>query len=341
MALGGRYQALVADHRQRRPECAVRHVVGDVPYVLRVMGARLSTPKNRTWQAEAWSTEAMTERTDLARRVVAAVGQAGAAELLDVLIRSEADCAALIGRLSQGADAEWIAEILIDLQEDEPAAAVGRWPCGQLDKLAAWGGAIRSGARRGDLRSGTFVVASSANTPDVYIMCRGVGRQARVSLHQSGSWRFSIEPISAETGEVMPPIGGETWTRPPPFVDGLAKVFGVIVPSAGVTRPIDDDDNRVSLVQVPRECWGIQFTLILSDPGTPARSWPGADGMERRSSVVPSSPQGRHSGSSPTRSLRLLRWTRRPKPAGSFRVRTRTPRRKLSNPGRFGGLPSW
>lgn len=141
------------------------------------------------------------------------------------------------------------------------------------------GDAIRFGARRGDLRSGTFVVATSANTPDVYIMCRGVGRQARVSLHQSGSWRFSIEPISADTGEVMPPMGGETWTRPPPFVDGLTKVFGVIVPSAGVTRRIDDDGNRVRLVQVPRGCWGIQFTLILSDPGTPARSWPGAEGM--------------------------------------------------------------
>jgi hypothetical protein len=58
---------------------------------------------------------------DIAVRVVAAVGEAGARELLDVLTRSEADRAALIGRLSLRADAEWVAELLIDLEEDEPA----------------------------------------------------------------------------------------------------------------------------------------------------------------------------------------------------------------------------
>ncbi len=35
--------------------------------------------------------------------------------------RPEADRAALIGRLHQRADAEWLAELLIDLEEDEPA----------------------------------------------------------------------------------------------------------------------------------------------------------------------------------------------------------------------------
>lgn len=58
---------------------------------------------------------------DIARRVVAAVGEAGARELLDVLTRSDEDRAALIGRLSLRADGEWLAELLIDLEEDEPA----------------------------------------------------------------------------------------------------------------------------------------------------------------------------------------------------------------------------
>jgi hypothetical protein len=58
---------------------------------------------------------------DYRHRVVAAVGEAGAAELLDVLTRSEADRAALIGRLSVRADGDWLAELLIDLEEDEIA----------------------------------------------------------------------------------------------------------------------------------------------------------------------------------------------------------------------------
>lgn len=141
------------------------------------------------------------------------------------------------------------------------------------------GDSIRFGVRRGTLRSGTFVVASSVNTPDIYIVCRAVGSQAKISLHQSNSWRHNVKPISAETGEVMPPIGGDTWTRPPPFAPGLTKVFGIIVPAAGITLPITPADDDVQLLPMPREAWGIQFTLVLSAPGAPVRSWPGADGM--------------------------------------------------------------
>jgi len=61
------------------------------------------------------------DHDDIGRRIVSAVGMAGARELLDVLTRPEADRAALIGRLSLRADAEWLAELLIDLEEDEPA----------------------------------------------------------------------------------------------------------------------------------------------------------------------------------------------------------------------------
>ena len=50
---------------------------------------------------------------DIRSRVIGAVGEAGAAELLDVLTRSEAGRAALIGRLSLRADAEWLAKLLV------------------------------------------------------------------------------------------------------------------------------------------------------------------------------------------------------------------------------------
>ena len=43
----------------------------------------------------------------------------GSVELLDVLTRTDADRAALIGRLHQRADTGWLAEVLIDLEEDE------------------------------------------------------------------------------------------------------------------------------------------------------------------------------------------------------------------------------
>jgi hypothetical protein len=59
------------------------------------------------------------------RFVADAVKEAGAAELLDVLTAPDADRAALIGRIHQREDAEWLAELLIALEEDTPAAATG------------------------------------------------------------------------------------------------------------------------------------------------------------------------------------------------------------------------
>jgi hypothetical protein len=61
------------------------------------------------------------DHEDIGARIVAAVGEAGARELLDSLTRPEADRAALIGRLAQRNDAAWLAELLTDLEVDEVA----------------------------------------------------------------------------------------------------------------------------------------------------------------------------------------------------------------------------
>jgi hypothetical protein len=54
----------------------------------------------------------------IGQRVVAALGEPAARELLEVLERPDADRAALIGRLHVRGDAEWLAELLIDLEDE-------------------------------------------------------------------------------------------------------------------------------------------------------------------------------------------------------------------------------
>jgi hypothetical protein len=55
---------------------------------------------------------------DVGSRVVAALGEPAARELLEVLERSDDDRAALIGRLHARDDARWLAELLIDLEDE-------------------------------------------------------------------------------------------------------------------------------------------------------------------------------------------------------------------------------
>jgi hypothetical protein len=72
------------------------------------------------WQRQAEDIGRV-DHNEIATRVIAAVGEAGARELLDALTRPEADRAALIGRLALRDDAEWLAELLTDLEVDEVA----------------------------------------------------------------------------------------------------------------------------------------------------------------------------------------------------------------------------
>jgi hypothetical protein len=55
---------------------------------------------------------------DVGQRVIAALGEPAARELLDVLERSDADRAALVGRLHVRDDAAWLSERLIDLEDE-------------------------------------------------------------------------------------------------------------------------------------------------------------------------------------------------------------------------------
>ena len=54
----------------------------------------------------------------IGERVVAALGDPAARELLEVLERSDAERAALIGRLHVRDEVAWLAELLMDLEDD-------------------------------------------------------------------------------------------------------------------------------------------------------------------------------------------------------------------------------
>ncbi len=55
---------------------------------------------------------------DLGSRIIGALGEPAARELLDVLTHSDDDRAAVIGRLHQRDDAAWLADLLIEIEPD-------------------------------------------------------------------------------------------------------------------------------------------------------------------------------------------------------------------------------
>lgn len=78
---------------------------------------------------------------DVGARVIACLGERAARELLEVLERSDEDRAALIGRLHAREHARWLAELLIDLEDDVGEIARFRLVDG-LRRALAEGGAL-------------------------------------------------------------------------------------------------------------------------------------------------------------------------------------------------------
>ena len=58
---------------------------------------------------------------DISRRILAAISEDGARVLLEMLTRSAAERAELIGTIAQHADGEWLAGLLTDFEVDEVA----------------------------------------------------------------------------------------------------------------------------------------------------------------------------------------------------------------------------
>jgi hypothetical protein len=77
----------------------------------------LSSSSSRLW-ATGCGVNDVGEFNDLGARIVAAIGEPAARELLDALTRTNAERAALIGRLHAREDAAWLAELLVDIESD-------------------------------------------------------------------------------------------------------------------------------------------------------------------------------------------------------------------------------
>jgi hypothetical protein len=74
---------------------------------------------------------------NVGERVVAALGVPAALELLEVLERPDAERAGLIGRLHVRADAAWLADLLIDLEDEVGEIARLRFVDSLRDRLEA------------------------------------------------------------------------------------------------------------------------------------------------------------------------------------------------------------
>jgi hypothetical protein len=138
------------------------------------------------------------------------------------------------------------------------------------------------GSREGP-RSNVWVLFTSKRHNDVYISIRSFADVVKVSLHESGSWRwaFTREHLSTSS-PVIPPGANRTvdmWQRPSEIAPGCIQAFQVWVPSSEVTMPENPeakpDRYQKKIHWVPRapEGYSTCFTVVFSGPEVVPLSW--------------------------------------------------------------------
>jgi hypothetical protein len=116
-------------------------------------------------------------------------------------------------------------------------------------------------------RSAVWRVWATPRSSDVYVTARTLGGVAKVSLHESGRWRFAFTKEYSEDENSLAPSEGDRvigkWNRPPEVADGITPAFMVSVPSAEVTEP------RLRLPEVDRK---YTSKVVRVPPRSPAPS---------------------------------------------------------------------
>jgi hypothetical protein len=127
-------------------------------------------------------------------------------------------------------------------------------------------------------RSAVWRLWTQKGKSDVYnIAARAQGGHFKVSLHESGEWRFAF---TKEHWKGRASTGGEDrvierWRRPP-SVEGVTRAFTVIVPSGEIGLPrhpltgkAKKYTKNVTWVPPASEGFATHFVVMYIDPGGP------------------------------------------------------------------------
>ncbi|MPZ60483.1 MAG: hypothetical protein GEU93_04135 [Propionibacteriales bacterium] len=148
---------------------------------------------------------------------------------------------------------------------------VERFPIRRAGKKTALRFAVGEPGRRGTI----WRLWASRETDDVYLGSRHTAREAKMSLHQSGDWRFQIvDPERPKTVRLHDfegtPDGRiiHRWARPKPNAVGWTHAVSIVLPAHHLVT-IPDDGVRwddVRWCPAPRPGAQVEFQVKIVSP---------------------------------------------------------------------------
>ena len=135
------------------------------------------------------------------------------------------------------------------------------------------------------LRSALWRVWTARRTSDVYLGARPIAGEVRVSLHESGKWRYAF--TTKHQFGPKPLIGPDEdrakfrWDRPPEVFPGFTRAFVICVPSTELMEPTGPDTLKKPATWLPVPPCGhqVEIDIWLARPPTNPATWPGMRSM--------------------------------------------------------------
>lgn len=120
---------------------------------------------------------------------------------------------------------------------------------------------------------------------DVYLACRSLGGALKTSLHESGSWHvgfvrgFAKENLAADDPKGEDPYL-DLWPRPAEIGRGVTLAYRIVVPTSGVTVPIDEA-LPASIIWISAAPSGkaVEIAVLFTSPNAVISGWPSRDSM--------------------------------------------------------------
>jgi hypothetical protein len=138
---------------------------------------------------------------------------------------------------------------------------------------------IRFGVSDADgRRSATWVCTTRTGQgkADVYLACRNLSGAAKLSLHQSGEWRFAFakEQFDSLFDEESVPTSRliASWFKPPETLKGITRACTIFVPAAAVSTESAREDD-VTWLPAPTQGLTKEIALLLIEPGATLPAW--------------------------------------------------------------------
>lgn len=137
----------------------------------------------------------------------------------------------------------------------------------------------------GELHGATWKLwtETSGGNSEIYLACRALGGELKVSLHQSGKWHvaFNQKTYDEKVKDAVPSLNSrfvDSWEKPHEISDGMIMAVRIITPESAVSSSVKvKKPNTIKWVPTPPSEKAVEISILITKTHLVVPDWPGKE----------------------------------------------------------------